>query len=141
MKVGERAVKSLEKFKEQYPNTTLGDLQTFVIGYRTCEQDYFGSSVPEEELSHGGTRQCDVRSPEGALVFLADCQLATVTELAVKKSRGKYDFDRQVSIAKLYCKWLSEFGISAKGTRVETAMSMGGVDEFVKRYDAKQKEK
>lgn len=135
MKTGEKALKALERFRESYPSVTSGDLQSFTIGYRASEEDYFGSNVPKEELTRGGARQCDVRSPEGALVFLADCQLATVAELAGKKSRGKFDFDRQVSIAKLYCKWLAEFNISAKGTRVETAMKMGGVDEFVRKYD------
>jgi len=34
-------------------------------------------------------RSFEVRSPEDALLYLADCQLATVDGLASKKSRGE----------------------------------------------------
>lgn len=45
----------------------------------------------------------EIRSVEGALLYFADCQLATVDELAMKKSRGKGDYDRQKRIAQKMC--------------------------------------
>ena len=34
----ERATEALKAFKQQYPDATSGDLQTFIIGWRSCEE-------------------------------------------------------------------------------------------------------
>lgn len=40
-----------------------------------------------------------VRDPAGALAYVTDCTLATVCNLASKRSAPKYELRRQVSIA------------------------------------------
>jgi len=84
-------------------------------------------------------RACDVKSPEDALLYLADCQLATVERMARLKSRSVYEFDRQKDIARLYCNWLHNFGIDVKGTRVEDVNTAGSVDLFAARYEVPRK--
>ena len=34
----ERATEALKAFKQQYPGATSGDLQTFMLGWRSCEE-------------------------------------------------------------------------------------------------------
>jgi hypothetical protein len=80
----------------------------------------------------------DVRTPEDALLYLADCQLATVCDLAVKKSRIKSDYARQKEIAQLFCDWIKEFKIPVVGNnRVGGVSVAGSVDVWAKRFEPK----
>jgi hypothetical protein len=47
----------------------------------------------------------DVNNPTKALAYLLDCSLATVEEMATKKSKPKMEFERQISIAQLNFNW------------------------------------
>lgn len=56
--------------------------------------------------------KCQVRTPEQALLYLADCQLATVSSMAMKKSRGKFEFERQIEIAQTTVDWILNFRLN-----------------------------
>lgn len=56
-------------------------------------------------------RKCDVRSIEQAFMYLADCQLATVSGMASLKSRSKCEYERQIAIAQSYINWMNDFGV------------------------------
>lgn len=52
-----------------------------------------------------------VKTPEQALVYLVDCTLATVEDLAMKKSRPKGEYRRQIKIAQTGIDWIKEMNI------------------------------
>jgi len=52
-----------------------------------------------------------VRTPEDALLYLTDCHLATVSDLAMKRSRGKHEFERHIQIAQTSVDWIKSFRI------------------------------
>lgn len=68
----------------------------------------------------------EVDSVEKAFIYLADCQLATVCRMAMKKRRPVGEFDRQIRIAQKFIDWSMKFNIDMSGTRGE---------EVVNRYD------
>lgn len=55
-----------------------------------------------------------VRTPEQALVYLADCTLATVADMAMRKSKSKSEFQRQIAIAQIAIDWIKDFKIEIK---------------------------
>jgi hypothetical protein len=81
--------------------------------------------------------QHDVRNPIMALVYITDCTLATVSGLAMKKSRANYEFERQKSIAQKAINWMVEMNVDFSGTRAADVVKAGGVDEWAKKYDVK----
>jgi len=72
----------------------------------------------------------DVNTAEKALTYLVDCTLATVEEMASKKSRSKCEYNRQISIAQNGINWMDEFGVSRCSTRAEDIK--GSVAEWIK---------
>lgn len=52
-----------------------------------------------------------VRTPEQALLYLTDCLLATVADMAMKKSKGKGEFERHIEIAQTAINWLKDFNV------------------------------
>jgi hypothetical protein len=57
-------------------------------------------------------RQCDVRTPEQALAYITECNLATVSSMAMHKSRSKSEFARQISIAQIAIDWMMQMNVS-----------------------------
>lgn len=51
----------------------------------------------------------EVRTPEQALLYLTDCTLATVASMAMKKSKSKSEFERQINIAQTAVDWIVQF--------------------------------
>lgn len=83
-------------------------------------------------------RKCDVRSPEEALAYITDCNLATVSSMAMLKSRKKGEFERQISIAQAACDWMRSMNIDVSTTRAKDVSEYGGsVKEWVQPYIAK----
>lgn len=81
-------------------------------------------------------QKCDVKTPEDALLYLANCQLATVCDLACKKSRIKSDYTRQKSIAQLFCDWIRAFKIPVVGNnRVGDVTVAGSVEAWAKKFE------
>jgi hypothetical protein len=71
-------------------------------------------------------RKCDVRTPEQALAYIIDCNLATVCDLAMKKSRPKGEFVRQISIAQTAINWMVDMKVDLSGTRAREVVAQGG---------------
>lgn len=76
-----------------------------------------------------------VRTIEKAMAYITDCCLATVSSMAMKKSRPKGEYDRQISIAQSACDWMEQFGVDVTGTRAEDIVGKTTVAEWAKRYD------
>lgn len=79
-------------------------------------------------------RECDVRTPEQALVYITDCNLATVSHMAMLKSRKKGEFERQINIAQIACDWMRDMRIDPTGTRAEDIIGKKTVREWVDPY-------
>jgi hypothetical protein len=81
-----------------------------------------------------------IKSAGDALDYLADCTLATVCDLAEKKSRSDSEFRRQITIAQVAIDCMCAFGVLATG-RAETVISeySGVVRGWVEQYDVKLK--
>jgi hypothetical protein len=77
----------------------------------------------------------EVRSPEQALAYLTDCTLATVQDLAMKKSRAKGEYSRQISIAQQGVDWMVNFNVDPTGTRAEDIQDKT-VAKWAAKYEA-----
>lgn len=49
-----------------------------------------------------------VTNSAGALAYIVDCTLATVSNLASKKSASKYELSRQIEIAQAGIDWVNQ---------------------------------
>jgi hypothetical protein len=78
--------------------------------------------------------RCKVHTPAQALAYLVDCTLATVQNMAMKKSRPKGEYARQISIAQIGVNWMKDFKIDPKGTRAEDIQDIS-VAEWLKKYE------
>lgn len=80
-----------------------------------------------------------IRTPEQALVYLADCTLATVSGMAMLKSRKKNEFERQISIAQTAVDWIKDFKIEvAVDSRIYQVLSLQSrkVSEWAEKYSS-----
>lgn len=80
-------------------------------------------------------RKCDVRTPEQALAYITDCNLATVSHMAMLKSRGKHEYERQINIAQTAIDWMKVMGVSVVGTRSEEIIDKTSVKEWASKYE------
>lgn len=79
-----------------------------------------------------------VRTPEHALLYLTDCLLATVQDMAMKKSKGKWEFERHVAIAQTAIDWLKDFKLDIEiDSRMYQVLSLPdqSVKTWSKSYD------
>lgn len=67
-----------------------------------------------------------VRTPEQALVYITDCTLATVSHMAMLKSKKKYEYERQIGIAQKGVDWAISMGIDCSDSRIIDVMKCGG---------------
>jgi hypothetical protein len=58
-----------------------------------------------------------VKTTDEALAYMLDCTLATVETLAMKKSRTKSEFARQIAIAQQCLEWAHDMGVDYSHTR------------------------
>lgn len=70
-------------------------------------------------------RYDDIRSLNDAFTYFLDCQLATVEELAIKKSKSKHDYKRHIEIAQKMINNAKEYGVNVKHTRAENIINDG----------------
>lgn len=78
-----------------------------------------------------------VRTPEQALLYLADCTLATVASMAMKKSTSKSELKRHISIAQSAVDWLRDFNVQIEmGSRVYDVLALPdrSVETWAKSY-------
>ena len=80
----------------------------------------------------------NVRTTADALVYITDCTLATVCDMAGKKSRPKHEYARQKSIAQLAIDWMSQMGVDMQGTRARDVCLIGSVDKWAATFEPKQ---
>ena len=78
-----------------------------------------------------------VRNIEQAFVYIADCNLATVANMAMTKSRPKGEFKRQKNIAQSMIDWIVFFKIDSESTRAENIINnfSGSVDAWANQFD------
>ena len=75
-----------------------------------------------------------VRDTGQALAYITDCNLATVCEMAMKKSRPKHEFNRQMSIAQTSIDWMVEMGVDVSTTRAVEVIAAGSVKQWAETY-------
>ena len=80
-----------------------------------------------------------VRNPVQALDYLLDCNLATVSSMAMMKSRSKSEYKRQIEIAQTNYNWLVDFGNELKefSSRAQQVCDKyaGSVEWWAEQYD------
>lgn len=80
----------------------------------------------------------DVRDAGRALAYVTDCNLATVCDMAGKKSKSKSEFARQVSIAQTAIDWMVAMNVDFSGTRAVDVIKAGGVEAWSKKFNPLQ---
>lgn len=79
-----------------------------------------------------------LRTPENFILYLTDCNLATVSSMAMMKSRKKSEFERQISIAQSCIDFVKAHNlpvqIDSRAYKV-LATEQQTVKEWVKEYD------
>lgn len=67
-----------------------------------------------------------------ALAYLTDCTLATVCDLATKKSASKSELRRQISMAQTAIDWMQSFKVDISTTRAADVVAKyrGSVAEW-----------
>lgn len=80
--------------------------------------------------------RCDVRTPEQALAYITDCNLATVCDMAMKKSRSRNEFARQISIAQAAIDWMVDMKVDFRGTRAQDVVAhcSGSVEAWATKF-------
>ena len=84
--------------------------------------------------------KCNVRSLEDAYTYTADCLLATVSDLAMKKKASRRGYDRHISIAQTACNFIKDFHVPIeKGSRVSEILQSPNqsVADWAKKYEPK----
>lgn len=78
-----------------------------------------------------------VSTPGEALAYITDCKLATVCHMAMLKSRSKYEYARQISIAQKAIDWLRQFDIDGSTTRAAGIIKHydGSVEAWAKTFE------
>ena len=77
-----------------------------------------------------------IRSDHDALVYFLDCQLATVSSMAMRKSRAKYEYQRQISIAQRLIDYIrTTDGEIDTGHRMIDVLEAGDVAKWAQQYE------
>lgn len=81
--------------------------------------------------------KCRVNKLEQAFVYIADCNLATVSSMATLKSRPKGEFERQKNIAQSMINWILDFKIDPADSRAADVIDYfnGSVELWANSYD------
>jgi len=79
----------------------------------------------------------EVRDTGQALAYITDCTLATVCDLAGKKSKSKSEYARQMSIAQTAINWGVQMGVDFSKTRAADVLKAGSVVDWAKKFEPK----
>jgi len=82
-------------------------------------------------------KEC-VATVEEALIYITDCNLATVCNMASLKSRPKGEFRRQIAIAQSACDWIKRFNINAESTRAVDIIGKTTVENWAYQFMPKK---
>lgn len=77
----------------------------------------------------------EVKTPGLALAYLTDCTLATVADMAMKKSRNPGEYIRQALIAQCGVSALHRFDLILDGSRAYQVLAAGGVSAWAADYE------
>ena len=78
----------------------------------------------------------DITNSDRLVVYLVDCTLATVCDMAMKKRRPKYEYERQISIAQRAISLMHEMRIDPMDTRAKEIMDNTMiVAEWARKYE------
>lgn len=87
-------------------------------------------------------RREHILSIADALDYLTDCTLATVSDLAMKKSRSQYEFKRQIDIAQTGVDQMRRFNLPPTGRAADVKAEFGGsVEKWAEQFDVKKEPK
>jgi len=75
-----------------------------------------------------------VRNPADALAYITCCNLATVCDMAMKKSRPKAEFKRQMQIAQTAIDWMQAMGVDFSTTRAKDVVVCGSVEKWAEKF-------
>ena len=80
-----------------------------------------------------------VCTPQHALVYMADCTLATIIHMAAKHSRGKNEYKRQVGIAQDAINWIQTMNLRHYNTRAREVIEEynGSVQKWADQFDVR----
>ena len=82
-------------------------------------------------------RQGDVRTPSDAVAYLADCALDAVQDMARKKRRVGYDYDRKIEVAQAAITWMQRMHIPLSGRAYDVIEECNGkVAKWAAKYEA-----
>lgn len=76
-----------------------------------------------------------VRNTGQALAYITDCNLATVCDMAGKKSKSKSEYARQILIAQTAIDWGVAMGVDFSQTRAAQAIELGGVKAWAAKFE------
>jgi len=81
----------------------------------------------------------NIRSVDDAFLYYTDCELATLIDMAMKKSKPKNEYIRHKAIAKGMIEIIIGHKLDYKdrGTRIDKVIACGGIDNYVKEYEPK----
>lgn len=86
-------------------------------------------------------RKDQVRTPADALSYIVDCTLATVSSMAMRKSRSKYEYDRHISIAQHGVDWMRQMNVPIENdSRAAECIAAGSAQAWADQYDVKLRE-
>jgi len=77
----------------------------------------------------------DVNNSERLVAYLVDCTLATVSDMAMKKSRGKYEYERQISIAQFAVDKMIDMHIDPETSRAKDIVGKMTVADWARQYE------
>lgn len=80
----------------------------------------------------------NVSTPEHALAYLADCTMATIESMAMKKSRSRYEYSRQISIAQQSLDWMKRMGVDYSTTRMSVAQEFESIRDWAMSFEVKK---
>jgi len=81
-------------------------------------------------------RKNDVCIPSQALAYMTDCTIATVADMAMKKSRSKREYRRQISIAQAGVDWVREMYVDYTETMIVDVVAHGGsVADWARQFE------
>lgn len=80
----------------------------------------------------------EIRTAEEALSYMVGCTLATVEDMAMKKSRSKSEYERQILIAQRGVDWMREMGVDTSDTRYGELKGLS-VQQWADKFDVKNK--
>lgn len=83
-------------------------------------------------------KKADIRTAPDAILYMAECQLATVSHMQAIKSKSKYQYERHIGIAQHHVDFILRFCKGLKKTgRVKNVVAnySGNVKDWVNELD------